>query len=172
MSHFTVKNQAIGVMDIVDDGILQGNLSGLMGLAWTYLAKTGADPWWLTAIKTGLWTEPLFGFYLARWVDDPSATDLEAKGGSMDLGFANSDYYTGNINYVNLSAENFWLIPMGGITINGERLDPGGHAAIDTCVPVFFFYLALFSFAIFLTLCFAFLYGIAAARTSLAGPPR
>jgi len=50
----------------------------------------------------------------------------------MDLGFTNSAYYTGSINYVSLTAQNYWLIPLGGITINGKTLTPGGQAAIDT----------------------------------------
>jgi len=133
MAGFTIKDQALGVMDQLSANVLQGNLSGLMGLAYTPLAQTQATPWWLAAINSGQWSQPLFGFYLARYVGDASATTLESKGGSMDLGFTNSAYYTGNINYVSLTAENYWLIPLGGITINGKTLTPGGQAAIDTC---------------------------------------
>jgi len=103
-----------------------------MGLAFTSLGQTRADPWWLTAVNSGQWDQPLFGFYLARYVDDPSVSVLESNGGSMDLGFTNSAYYTGSINYVSLTAQTYWLIPLGGITINGKMLTPGGQAAIDT----------------------------------------
>jgi len=86
----------------------------------------------LAAVKSGQWSQPLFGFYLARYINDASASTLESNGGSMDLGFTNTAHYTGNINYISLTAENYWLIPLGGITINGKTLTPGGQAAIDT----------------------------------------
>ena len=74
----------------------------------------------------------MFGFYLARFSDDSSATSNEAQGGSFDLGFANSKFYTGEINYIPLTQENYWLIPLQGITVNGNKMNPGGGAAIDT----------------------------------------
>lgn len=129
---YTVKGQALGVMDTVSQNVLQGALSGLMGLAWPPLAQTGADPWWLAATKAGDFSAPLFGFYLARYIDDASANTVEASGGSMDLGFANTDFYTGDIKYVSLTDENYWLIPLDAITIGSKKLNPGGQAAIDT----------------------------------------
>jgi len=144
MGGFTVKDQALGVMDTLSANVLQGNLTGLMGLAFTSIAQTQSDPWWLAAVKSGQWSQPLFGFYLARYINDASASTLESNGGSMDLGFTNTAHYTGNINYISLTAENYWLIPLGGITINGKTLTPGGQAAIDTCVS-FLYLIALSS---------------------------
>lgn len=145
MQSFTIKNQGFGVMDQLSANLLQGSLSGLMGLGWPPLAQSGATPWWLAAIDAGDWTDPLFGFYLARFIDDPTAQTVETSGGSMDLGFANTDFYSGEIDYVPLSAENYWLIPLDGLNINGNKLNPGGAAAIDTCVIYlnYFFILAI-----------------------------
>lgn len=52
----------------------------------------------------------------------------------MDLGFANTDFYSGDINFIDLVGENYWLIPLEGITIDGQKTTPGGNAAIDTYV--------------------------------------
>ena len=136
MAGFTVQNQALGVMDTVSPHVLQGSLSGLMGLGFRALTQTQADPWWVAAVNAGLWSQPLFGFHLARFVDKSGASNTETKGGSMDLGFTNTAYYTGEINYVSLTDESYWLIPLDGITINGKVLNPGGQAAIDTCVSI------------------------------------
>lgn len=105
-----------------------------MGLAWPALAQSGGTPWWLTLAEASpaVWASPLFGFYLARFSDDSSATDTESKGGSMDIGFTNTDYYSGSINWISLTGENYWLIPLEGITIDGTTSNPGGQAAIDT----------------------------------------
>lgn len=132
MQGFTVKAQGFGVMDQLSANVLQSTLSGLMGLAWPALAQSGATPFWQAAINAGDWQDPLFGFYLARYIDDANAQTTETNGGSMDLGFANTDHYSGNINYIDLAGENYWLIPLQGITVGKNKLNPGGNAAIDT----------------------------------------
>lgn len=50
----------------------------------------------------------------------------------MDIGFTNSDHFSGTINYVSLVDESYWLIPLDAITIDGTTSNPGGNAAIDT----------------------------------------
>lgn len=137
MQGFTVTNQGFGVMDTVSANVITDGLDGLMGLAWPTLAQSGAIPHWLATVNAGDWQDPMFGFYLARYVTDASAQTLEQDGGSMDLGFANTKYYTGDINYVSLSDESYWLIPLDGVTINGKDAGVTGGAAIDTCVLLF-----------------------------------
>jgi cathepsin D len=127
MSGFTITNQPLGVMTHLTASLL----------GWTPLAASRADPWWYTAIKSNLWTQPLFGFYLARFVDDPNVVQVEPHGGSMDLGFTNTDYYTGDINYVTLLEPTYWLISLDHVTIMGTQLAISGPAAIDTCVSSF-----------------------------------
>lgn len=155
----------MGVMDQLSANVLKGSESGLMGLAWPALAQTGADAWWLTVATSNTWTAPMFGFYLARFVNADDPQTLESAGGSMSLGFADSNYYTGNINYVSLTDKSYWLVPLGGITIGGKKLSPGGQAAIDT-------YVGLVLFAAFLDEtdggCGVFILG---SGTSLIGAP-
>lgn len=107
--------------------------SGLIGLAWPALAQSGANPFWLNLVESsGTLANPLFAFSLARFVDDNSATENEANGGSMDIGFTNADHFSGSINYVSLVDESYWLVPLDAIAIDGTTSNPGGNAAIDT----------------------------------------
>jgi len=103
-----------------------------MVLAWTQLAQTGADAWWLTLAKGGAWTQPLFAFYLARFADDAKAGASESQGGNMDIGFTNTTVYTGDIDYTPLSSQSYWLIPLVNIVIGGKTTAVGTQAAIDT----------------------------------------
>lgn len=39
-----------------------------MGLGFTPISSIGASPWWETLAKGGSWAQPLFGFYLTRYI--------------------------------------------------------------------------------------------------------
>jgi len=121
-------------MTNLSSNVISGGVSGLMGMAWPALAQSGGTPWWLTlaGANPAVWASPLFAFSLARFSNDASATNNESNGGEIDLGFLNTDLYTGDINWVSLTSENYWLIPLDGITIGGKTTTPGGQAAIDT----------------------------------------
>lgn len=45
------------------------NVAGLMGLAWTTLARSGGTPWWLNVL--GQFESPEFSFSLAESVPSP-----------------------------------------------------------------------------------------------------
>lgn len=98
-------------VDNVSQDLLQGSLSGLIGLAFTSLAQTGATPFWLTLADAGQTASPEMSFYLARLIDDPNAPQ-EAPGGTFTLGGTNSSLYTGNIEFTNIigDPDSFWLL--------------------------------------------------------------
>jgi len=53
------------------------------------------------------------------------------------MGYTNSSLYTGDIDYTNIpdGLESYWLIPLSGITVGGQKADLGNSvngAAIDT----------------------------------------
>lgn len=50
----------------------------------------------------------------------------------MDIGFTNSDHFSGSINYISLVDESYWLIPLDAITIDGTTSKPGGNAATES----------------------------------------
>jgi len=103
-----------------------------MGLGFTPLAETQADAAWLTMAKKNQWSQPLFSFYLQRYSNDVNGKTTETNGGSMDIGFVDTNKYTGNMNYVSLSSQTYWAIPLGGVSVNGKTTSATGNAAIDT----------------------------------------
>jgi len=129
MAGFTVQNQPLGVMTQLSPNLVSGAISGIMGLGWTPLAQTGGTPWWESLAKGGSWAQPLFGFYITRYSDDPNASAIE-PGGSIDIGFVNSSFT--NIRYISLTAQTYWNIPLQTITIGGSQVQSGAGAAIDT----------------------------------------
>jgi hypothetical protein len=76
----------------------------------------------------------MFGLYLERYSTDNSSSRQESVGGSLDLGFANAKYYTGKLNYINATGENYWQIPLEAVTVNGNQYTMSSHpgVAIDT----------------------------------------
>ncbi len=99
-------------VDNVSQGLLQGTLSGLMGLAFTSLAQTGATPFWLALADAGQTASPEMSFYLARLISDQNSP-FEAPGGTFTLGGTNSSLYTGNIEFTNIIGEpSFWFLPI------------------------------------------------------------
>ena len=86
-------------------------MSGILGLAFTSLAHTGATPLWLALINDGQLSSPEISFYLRRLVDD-SNVPFEAPGGAFTLGGTNSSLYTGNIEFTNILGDpnTFWLL--------------------------------------------------------------
>lgn len=133
----TVDSQTFLVVDDVSQSLLDGNVTGILGLAFQSLAATGAVPLWAQLIADGKLNNPEFGFYLTRFVDDESAED-EEPGGTFTLGGVNGSLYTGDITYYDLadaSSPTYWTLALSEITVNGQKVDLGSssaNAAIDT----------------------------------------
>jgi hypothetical protein len=107
-----------------------------MGLAWPAIAQTKAEPFWYTIAQSSQWPNPIFAFYLARYINDTSASSTQTNGGSLALGFADDGLYTGTINYIPLAGQNYWLIPLEGVQVGSTKVStPQTHVAIDTSVP-------------------------------------
>lgn len=133
----TVDSQTFLVVDDVSQNLLDGNVTGILGLAFQSLAATGAVPLWAQLIADGKLTNPEFGFYLTRFVDDESALE-EEPGGTFTLGGVNGSLYTGDITYYDLadaSSPTYWTLSISAITVDGQTVDLGSssaNAAIDT----------------------------------------
>ncbi|KAJ9124207.1 hypothetical protein QFC22_001005 [Naganishia vaughanmartiniae] len=142
MAGYTVNNQVLGVVSSASDNLLQQPYSGLMGLAFETLASSGAMPFWQELVTTNQWPMPAMGFYMARYRDDYSATQVEEQGGWFSMGYLNQSLYTGEVNYVSINQNDrdYWRIPVQGAQIQGSTVtitssSTGGYApqaAIDT----------------------------------------
>lgn len=101
---------------LVDVTAVQGNItdhdiSGLMGLAFTALAQTGATPFWEALASNGQLVEPEISFYLSR----SQSQQEDTAGGMFTLGGTNAQFFTGDIEFLNLSqTPAFWTLPLTG----------------------------------------------------------
>ncbi|KAI1795502.1 acid protease [Ganoderma leucocontextum] len=138
MAGFTVNPQPFLVVEQMTSGLLQGDVSGIMGLAFQSLASTQATPFWEQLMNNGQFASPEISFWLARHLDDQNAAQ-ETSGGVMTLGGQNSSLFTGDIEFNTLSNANspsFWMLELSGATVQGKSVSvPTGSAAasaIDT----------------------------------------
>jgi hypothetical protein len=90
-----------------------GKMDGIMGMAWQRIAVNGIKPPWYDVLASA-GMENLFAFYLGKGNGDNS---------ELTLGGTDSSHYTGEINYVPLSEEAYWMFTMDGFKIGNETMD-------------------------------------------------
>jgi cathepsin D len=100
---------AVAVTDGSTSLLINGGLSGLMGLGFNGTSALQATPFWETLWLNNLLSEPLFSFYFERYIDKPLMD--AAPGGVLTLGGTNSSLYQGSIEYTNLTFGTiFWQL--------------------------------------------------------------
>jgi len=140
MGPFTVDPQSFVVVNQLTSGLIDGRVSGIMGLAFQGIANTGALPFWQALLNDNQLTSPEFSFYLTRFVDVPSAQGQEEPGGVFTLGGTNSSFFEGNPDFQPFTSPitggSFWLQTVSSVTVNGVDVTIGtaseNTAAIDT----------------------------------------
>ncbi|KAK4691624.1 hypothetical protein P7C70_g9310, partial [Phenoliferia sp. Uapishka_3] len=132
---YNVSNQSLALCDTVSTDLLNGNISGLMGLGFQSLAASGVTPFWQNLFVAGVLPFPGFAFYLTRFINISSAASVE-PGGVLTFGYLNSSLYSGEINYVPIpdGLESYWVVPMDAVAVNGTNATSGTGAmvAVDT----------------------------------------
>jgi cathepsin D len=94
--------------------IVSGSVSGIMGLAFSAIAATGATPFWQSLVNNNLLQAPEMSFFLTRFVNVPTATE-EEPGGVFTLGGTNATFFKGDIDFVNMPSSvqtSFWLLQL------------------------------------------------------------
>ncbi|KAI0663368.1 acid protease [Cubamyces menziesii] len=135
MAGFTVNPQTFLLAEQMTSGLLDGDVSGIMGLAFEALASTNAVPFWQALANGGQFATPEISFWLARHLDDVNPPD-EQPGGVMTLGGTNSTLFTGDIEFIPLTVTTggptFWMLEMTGATVQGNKVSiPTGDAALS-----------------------------------------
>ena len=100
------------VVDSISDGLVDGAVSGLMGLAFQDLAETAAVPFWQALINNKQFSSAEMAFQLTR-----SESEDDVPGGTFTLGGTNSSLFTGNIEFLPLvdsSTPTFWQLSVSG----------------------------------------------------------
>ncbi|KAI6010602.1 aspartic peptidase domain-containing protein [Pisolithus marmoratus] len=134
---FTIPTQEFLAATTISDNLLPSGVSGIMGLGFEAISGLHTTPFWQALYNANMLAEPLFSFYLQRWITS-STVIPEAPGGSLTLGGTNPSLYTGDIEYINMpsgSTPSYWLQEISTITVQGQSLQISssqGLAAIDT----------------------------------------
>ncbi|CAO1638045.1 unnamed protein product [Parajaminaea phylloscopi] len=147
----TIANQPFAVGTQISSNLQDAQTAGICGLGFQDLSMAKSQPLWAAA------GENEFAFYLQRatattttistggggggggtggpggYGKRDSASDT-TYGGVFTLGGTNSSLYQGEINWSNVISKTYWLITLGGVTVNQTAVDIGStnKAAIDT----------------------------------------
>ncbi|KAJ7068373.1 aspartic peptidase A1 [Mycena amicta] len=135
MGPYTVQKQTFLTAERMTSGLIDGDVSALIGLAFQSLAETQAVPFWLALINNGQLSAPEMSFHLTR-----STSLSDQPGGTFTLGGTNSSLFTGEVEFHNLAASSsspgFWLLQLSAVTVQGKSISittgNAALAAIDT----------------------------------------
>ncbi|KAL6103270.1 napsa [Pungitius sinensis] len=100
---------------------------GVLGMAYPSISVANVTPVFDTAMAAKLLPQNVFSFYISR---DPTA----AVGGELMLGGVDSQYYTGDLHYVNVTRKAYWQIKMSGVDVGNQLTlcKAGCQAIVDT----------------------------------------
>ncbi|KDQ27392.1 hypothetical protein PLEOSDRAFT_1089322 [Pleurotus ostreatus PC15] len=142
MGPFTFPQQTFLAVDQTSNGLLDGSVSGILGLAFSAISSTRSTPFWLNLLNNGgtanSLTAPEMSFWLRRLRGVPGV-QLEESGGVFTLGGRNTSLFQGDVEFLPLTGGNtrtFWLLNLAGLTVNGNVVNVAtgnaGVSAIDT----------------------------------------
>jgi len=113
-----VTQESVDFLTMVSDGLL--------GLAFPALSTSGVTPVIQQLMATGQISKGLFAFYLQ---DNLGEHDTS---GELSIGSLDSTKYTGDISYVPVTSETYWMVDLTSISINGQSLVSGSRCIIDS----------------------------------------
>lgn len=103
---------------------IAAKFDGILGLAYDKISVKNVKPVFDNVIEQKLVDQNVFSFYLNR---DPGAT----PGGELLFGGIDPQYYTGELNWVNVTRKAYWQIQMDKVDVgNGLTVCKDGCAAI------------------------------------------
>lgn len=98
-------------MTQVFDNVVPNTASGIMGLAFQSLARTGATPFWQALLNGNQLSNPEFSVYLARNQQRASSSTSSNDGGSITFGGRNTTLFQGDVEFQNFpggTGNAFW----------------------------------------------------------------
>ncbi|KAI0754715.1 acid protease [Daedaleopsis nitida] len=96
-------------------------IDGLMGMGLPALSALQADPFFSTAVKQGAVKEGTFAFKLAQ------------NGSELFIGGTNSELFTGDIEFHDVSGDSgFWVIDGGSMSVDNETVSSNLMTIIDS----------------------------------------
>uniref|UniRef100_A0AAY4CGQ6 Renin n=1 Tax=Denticeps clupeoides TaxID=299321 RepID=A0AAY4CGQ6_9TELE len=116
-----VEDQGFGLTQMESTFEEYMQFDGIMGLAFPSMSEDEVTPVFDNIMQQNLLPNNQFAFYLSN----------STAGSVLTLGGADPVYYTGSINWIPLSQENYWQINMGSVTVNGSTV-----ACVDSCQAI------------------------------------
>jgi cathepsin D len=107
---------------------IEAQFDGILGMAYQSISVDSVVPVFYNMVSQELVDEPVFSFYLNR-------NEKNKTGGELVLGGVDTRYYTGDITYVDVSAQTYWQFAVDGLSVSGENVslcDGGCQAIADT----------------------------------------
>ncbi|KAE8208549.1 hypothetical protein CF327_g7072 [Tilletia walkeri] len=86
---------------------------GIFGFGWPALATGNEDPFWISSGAN------VFSMYLASTDDFRNSY---AYGGAIHLGKPNTSFYSGSINYVSITRQLYWTVPLDAFGVGGTQV--------------------------------------------------
>ncbi|GFO15488.1 cathepsin d [Plakobranchus ocellatus] len=122
----TVQNQTFGEAILEPNNVFEDTpISGIMGLGFPDIEEEEEPTVFDNMVSQGILPAPVFSFYLKR---------IEADGPDsvLTLGGTNSDFYTGEFTFVDISESDQWQFKMDRIQLfNGAGIIyPQGYGAV------------------------------------------
>eukprot|EP01083_Nonionella_stella_P260400 887941_1 len=101
----------------------EARFDGLCGMGFQSIAVDNVVPPFIQFYKDGLLTDYVFAFYLQS---------NKEKDGELLIGGVDSKHYTGDVWYIPLINETYWMIAMDGATMNGSVVTTIQKAVVDS----------------------------------------
>jgi hypothetical protein len=121
-----IQNQQFAEVSSVagmGQGFNEGGVAGILGLAFNQISVDGVVTVFSNIVAQGLVSEPVFAFYL-------SATD--GSDGEMTLGGVDQTHYTGELSYIPVLSDSYWVGALDGISIKGTNYTSEPYMFVDT----------------------------------------
>ncbi|KAJ7891409.1 aspartic peptidase domain-containing protein [Mycena olivaceomarginata] len=115
----------------IPTGLLTVPMSGEMGLGFSAIATATDTPFWHILLENGQIPTYEMAFWLAR-IPDSKNSQLDGKvGGKLTLGGVDSQLFSGEIEFRNLTSgdsglpPSYWSLQLAAITVQGETVTVG-----------------------------------------------
>ncbi|KAJ7801067.1 aspartic peptidase domain-containing protein [Mycena olivaceomarginata] len=115
----------------IPTGLLTVPMSGEMGLGFSAIATATDTPFWRILLENGQIPTYEMAFWLAR-IPDSKNSQLDGKvGGKLTLGGVDSQLFSGEIEFRNLTSgdsglpPSYWSLQLAAITVQGETVTVG-----------------------------------------------
>ncbi|XP_054918716.1 lysosomal aspartic protease-like isoform X2 [Dermacentor andersoni] len=96
---------------------------GIFGLGYPDISEKDVVPPFDNMLKQELVTEPLFSVFL-------SSTPSEQNGGEILFGGVNSERYTGDITYADVTKKGYWQFIMDGLQVGSKSIVTSSSEAV------------------------------------------